>query len=166
MASLDVGNWILRGTRTVETAGTLVAVGLLRDSSGLLLDRLVELGSSGGDKPDILTNGCYPFAGSCNDPRELRSAPQAKGTKRQRRPSAAHCTNQTRLRYGWISMYNVQKLNSGKDPTDAVQVARSNRHKRKDNEKPKRVASEAQLPKDGRLSELAGPLSLCQCLLI
>ena len=116
MASLDEGKLVLRGTRTVETAGTLVAVGLLRDSSGLLLDRLVELGSSGGDKPDILTNRCYPFAGSCNDPRELRSAPQAKGTKRQRRPSAAHCTNQTRLRYGWISMYNVQKLNSGKEP--------------------------------------------------
>ena len=80
MASLDEGKLVLRGTRTVETAGTLVAVGLLRDSSGLLLDRLVELGSSGGDKPDILTNRCYPFAGtgSCNDPRELRSAPQGR----------------------------------------------------------------------------------------
>ena len=76
MASLDVGNWILRGTRTVETAGTLVAVGLLRDSSGLLLERLVELGSSGGENPDILTNGCCLFAGSCNSPREQAQRPK------------------------------------------------------------------------------------------
>ena len=64
MLLLEVGNWILRGTKTVETAGTLVAFGLLRESSGLLLDLLVELGSSGGETPDILTNAL--FADNCN----------------------------------------------------------------------------------------------------
>ena len=127
MASLDEGKLVLRGTRTVETAGTLVAVGLLRDSSGLLLDRLVELGSSGGDKPDILTNRCYPFAGtgSCNDPRELRSAPQAKDTKRQRRPCAAHCTNQTRLRYGWISITQISVVTAfGKQISNSLIIVK------------------------------------------
>ena len=47
MASLEEGNWILRGTREVTTAGTLVAFGL--EVSGLLLDLLLdELGSEGG----------------------------------------------------------------------------------------------------------------------
>lgn len=54
MASLEEGNWILLGTRWVTTAGTLVAFGL--DVSGLLLDLLLdELGSEGGEIPDILT---------------------------------------------------------------------------------------------------------------
>ena len=54
MASLEEGNWILRGTREVTTAGTLVAFGL--EVSGLLLDLLLdELGSEGGEIPDILT---------------------------------------------------------------------------------------------------------------
>ena len=109
MASLEAaGKLILRGTRTVETAGTLVAVGLLRDSSGLLLDLLVELGSSGGENPDILTNGATLFAGGCTtSPREQaqRSEEVPKDTER---PKAALSTNQTRLRYGWISMYKVQ----------------------------------------------------------
>ena len=55
MASLEEGNWILRGTRTVVTAETQVAFGFRLKSSGLLLDLLVELGSVGGVRPDILT---------------------------------------------------------------------------------------------------------------
>ena len=54
MASLEEGNWILLGTRWVTAAGTLVAFGL--EVSGLLLDLLLdELGSEGGEIPDILT---------------------------------------------------------------------------------------------------------------
>ena len=89
MASLVEGNWILRGTREVTTAGTLVAFGL--EVSGLLLDLLLdELGSEGGEMPDILTQTRLNFCAQlqrCLIQRELCSAFQAKvcsdGTKDQ-----------------------------------------------------------------------------------
>ena len=97
MASLEEGNWILRGTRTVETAGTLATVGLLRESSGLLLDRLVELGSSGGETPDILTNDAT-FSQAAAAIRASK-AQRPKNPKDKERPCAARCTkpNKTSL---------------------------------------------------------------------
>ena len=56
MASLEMGNWVLRGIRTVVTAGTRVAFGFPLASSGVVLDLPDELlGSVGGVRPDILT---------------------------------------------------------------------------------------------------------------
>ena len=77
MASLVEGNWILRGTREVTTAGTLVAFGL--EVSGLLLDLLLdELGSEGGEMPDILTQTRLNFCAQlqlCDPTRALPSVP-------------------------------------------------------------------------------------------
>ena len=75
MASLEEGNWILRGTKEVTTAGTLVAFGL--EVSGLLLDLLLdELGLEGGEMPDILTQTRLNFCAQlqrCLIQRELCS---------------------------------------------------------------------------------------------
>ena len=112
MASLDVGNWILRGTRTVDTAGTLVAIGLLRDSSGLLLDRLVELGSSGGVNPDILTKDATFLQAAATSPRELCSA--SRGSANDKDDLLRHnANNQPRLRYDGYLFTKCKRVNSG-----------------------------------------------------
>ena len=90
IVSLDVGRLILRGTRTVETAGTLATVGLLRESSGLLLDLLVELGSSGGETPDILTNNATFLQAAAAI--RASKAQRPKNPKDKERPCAARCT--------------------------------------------------------------------------
>ena len=58
-----------------------------------------------------------------------------------------HTTNKTSL--SWIYIYvQSAKLIQGKNPTDAVEVARSKLTRRKDKEDPTRVASRAQLPRN------------------
>ena len=91
MASLEEGNWILRGTKEVTTAGTLVTFGL--EVSGLLLDLLLdELGSEGGEIPDILTQNKLNFCAQLQRrliQRELCSASQAKICSDGRKTNAA-----------------------------------------------------------------------------
>ena len=58
---LVTGNSILRGTKTVVAAGTLVAFGFVWDSSGLLRDLLAELGSLGGVIPEAMTQTAQNF---------------------------------------------------------------------------------------------------------
>ena len=58
---LAIGNSILRGTKTVVAAGTLVVFGFVWDSSGLLLDLLAELGSLGGVIPEAMTQTTQNF---------------------------------------------------------------------------------------------------------
>ena len=114
MASLEEDNWILRGTRTVDTAGTLVAFGLLRDSSGLLLDRLVELGSSGGESPDILTKDTGPFADGCNTSTRASSAFRGSSNRNDTEgPNAELCTKPDESSQRMDIYVQVQKLNSG-----------------------------------------------------
>ena len=105
MLLLEVGNWILRGTKTVETAGTLVAFGLLRESSGLLLDLLVELGSSGGETPDILTNALLRTAATS---RREQSSTSRESQKTKKDRMRHYVQNQTSLRNEWISMYKCK----------------------------------------------------------
>ena len=61
MGLLATGKPILRGTKTVVAAGTLVAFGFVWDSSGLLLDLLAELGSLGGVIPEAMTQTAQNF---------------------------------------------------------------------------------------------------------
>ena len=101
MASLEVGNWILRGTREVATAGTLVAFGL--DVSGLLLDLLLdELGSEGGEIPDILTqtrlNFCAQLQLMSDPTRALLSVPSKCKKEDNADQAAQYYPNQQCLR--------------------------------------------------------------------
>ena len=142
MLLLEVGNWILRGTKTVETAGTLVAFGLLRESSGLLLDLLVELGSSGGETPDILTNALLRTAATSRREQSSTSRESQKTKKDQMRH---YVQNQTSLRNEWISMYKC-KIKFRMKSYGCGESCVQQQTRRKDKDDPKRVASRAQLP--------------------
>ena len=149
MASLEVGNWILRGTRTVETAGTLAAVGLLRDSSGLLLDLLVELGSSGGESPDILTNGATLLQAAATNPREQAQRSEEVQIKTTRKDLMRHKV-QTKRDFatdGYLCTrckieFGVKRLRG------CSASCRRQQTRRKDKDNPTRVASRAQLPRN------------------
>ena len=149
MASLEAGNWILRGTRTVDTAGTLVAFGLLRESSGLLLDRLVELGSSGGDNPDILTKDAILLRTAATSPREQAQRSEEVQIKTTRKDLRRHKV-QTKRGFatdGYLCTkckieFGVKRLRG------CSASCRRQQTRRKDKDNPKRVASQAQLPRN------------------